>query len=1678
MSEHSLSEVEEVSKKGLSDINEVNDMPSSIESSENEMDVNEDNPQKLAEVIQEGMNSAILENPTVLKRLFNIFTKDNATKEGDLSHEALLIQRINDSAFIKDSVILDRIESENLQLYSPITRHHLRKISREKSSSMATKTADGQTLKDLCFVLIERNVTAVGQEENQLLIFCNMLKLVLNCLEFGFFQIQDMRNMVRLFFLKSEQIHKKEEFIMQNQENYNVSIFESLMACKSTCSRILLQLMTLINDDWLYCSYYSLKQTPNSEEEGRRKAETKEGLCRKKNNQIALEKEHTIFMEDNQYYSLFSFIMFNYLFAELKKDDIVFTCKSHKQAMSQLLLFVYNHKEDSFVVSLELFKPEYLPCYACSTMEEEHLERCQDILHFIGEIRKKFKLCPSPNSEFYERMEQGITHLFGEIEILMGLQDETYAIRLLLTEHKVPQFLLEIFVCMQDMMVGVSCDELFIQGLKVLYQMCRGNYPGQTQITKGEGWEALKKLIKGNFSVFLILLLKQLFEEDSRYLHINTSCAIELLQLYSESFDGFFANFTYDQIITNSKILVSLYSFELLLGLFLNTKEIGHHIRQSYNLPIAQSLHKMAIKFAFPLFTENHLQMEQYYEPKLINKNWKLEDGSFLVSLMMLTGNHIKCMVVDFAFSIIKLYNKACEFNFPGSFYHEIAACLPLDSSCLEYLFTFADGLKFKTELNNSYCIFRIFAQSSRILEKYSNSELSLHASDTNKDYMPECHISAIPKLIIEEVTKFQRMGGVDFEKEDIMDYLIRGICQMSLKYVNGIIWFYSSIDSEDNIKIVSRHIHELNQKFHSIKMVINETKKSVRSTGVLIDRTPMKKFLNDANLGIDQILVSSISTLIGNIQSMMDGTNYIALYNRYELNTRYLAIQELKVVKEILACDASFQALKNQHAEPEDPIQSGELEKLSLLVKSYKDLKKSFLQDPKKNRFYAILQSKMENVNQRNLISCLVNALDSLDTSVTSYNSIWFDKSAIQLITFLNNTMFWSTKTRSKLFDYFEMYPKKRDRIISAIYKGLRETFAILAYSPFYNDQWEVVFSKYYMFCTFIRGTCKQNCQEFKTFYGEFVPAFDCPNHRRLNHTVLFDLAHVMNKFLHFSGLSFNKSAVEKPSDRLSTINITELLMRCMIDFLTGPCKSNQVKIYSLGNLIWLSMFHRGIADLDSKYYVLVNIVLDYLLSLLEGNNQVIMSSFSTTFDIPLLYSYMVKLLTLLWKRFRVRKRKHTSSEKSETRPLDLKEKTLIRQRMLQDGEKSNRESSLQLVTKDDDLRMNNWQDLIYMYMSGDFENHVTLEVSIKIFIFLSRVAYTSKKYQIFFDKKEKDLQEQYVKNGFKEEDIKASKVALTGYCSAPEELIVYYFLKNITARVEIKDGNYNSEMFIFPKPPCCFFLKEATIENFITTCQFENTEAKLIDMFDNFDQFHLEMQNYQKFKSKYRALGWLATDNSFTLFRIICYLLCVAINLLLMFYLEFGEPGTISTVPSSVTVLSAVLIFTSASFLLLWIVSNYMVVWSATLKKFTIKHPYKNPFFPTNMLLILWDIFCRREVVNFLLHVLIALLGLLVSPIYQVSYYQTDLPFDTDHQYLGHHQVRAQGRDRAPRSAVRHHGPRLHLHLHILFHTRPAVQPDVQVRLHQRPTHVQDPTQLLLEYCGAWPHQWRWHR
>ena len=66
-------------------------------------------------------------------------------------------------------------------------------------------------------------------------------------------------------------------------------------------------------------------------------------------------------------------------------------------------------------------------------------------------------------------------------------------------------------------------------------------------------------------------------------------------------------------------------------------------------------------------------------------------------------------------------------------------------------------------------------------------------------------------------------------------------------------------------------------------------------------------------------------------------------------------------------------------------------------------------------------------------------------------------------------------------------------------------------------------------------------------------------------------------------------------------------------------------------GTQIWLNILSRVINELESEYYLLMSVTLDYILSLIEGNSEAIINYFAAAFDIPLMYNLTVVLVMKL---------------------------------------------------------------------------------------------------------------------------------------------------------------------------------------------------------------------------------------------------------------------------------------------------------------------------------------------------------------------------------------------------------------------------------------------------------------
>lgn len=117
-------------------------------------------------------------------------------------------------------------------------------------------------------------------------------------------------------------------------------------------------------------------------------------------------------------------------------------------------------------------------------------------------------------------------------------------------------------------------------------------------------------------------------------------------------------------------------------------------------------------------------------------------------------------------------------------------AILPANLSSFDYLLKFPEGLIFRSEILITYCTFKVFPNCSSLQFQCSPLELSTFKKDTFQQYVPNDHFDEIPNLIVSELASFSDLRLDSFEQEDCLEYLLRGICQLALKYVKGVEWY------------------------------------------------------------------------------------------------------------------------------------------------------------------------------------------------------------------------------------------------------------------------------------------------------------------------------------------------------------------------------------------------------------------------------------------------------------------------------------------------------------------------------------------------------------------------------------------------------------------------------------------------------------------------------------------------------------------------------------------------------------------------------------------------------------------------------------------------------------------------------------------------------------------------
>jgi hypothetical protein len=427
----------------------------------------------------------------------------------------------------------------------------------------------------------------------------------------------------------------------------------------------------------------------------------------------------------------------------------------------------------------------------------------------------------------------------------------------------------------------------------------------------------------------------------------------------------------------------------------------------------------------------------------------------------------------------------------------------------------------------------------------------------------------------------------------------------------------------------------------------------------------------------------------------------------------------------------------------------------------------------------------------------------------------------------------------------------------------------------------------------------------------------------------------------------------------------------------------------------------------------------------LLEGGNKDIMNYIAYNFEVSLLYTQTISLVKKCWvmeakkkdivqslpkadqenmrEKFAMHKSLSNRNSKSNVSRKDVNDKLVAKPLKIPAKAQGTLDALAASLVDDyqekfgvtykDEQKygIKKWEDLNELYTQcEDFSENVVLKCANKLFAFIYKLAFEMQKYQIFLDNKERELKDVLKEAGFTLREIENKTYEMTGKSTSPEDIMIFYFMRDINIIMEIMTKRSVNEVMMFTKLPCTFFLSSTSKIRFTDTCPIDNTESKCTAMMVSINQFQIEMEFNKEFKRYYPQLLELSTDRSFKIFRVSIWLLGLLINLLnFIFVKEDRHIEGVYTggdfVDKTVTLLNILMAIYGWLITSLWFVTRFPQIKLIEIDKyFLANHTDQLKFYAWAKIFFINSIFLQPEVISFFCHGFLGFMGVSISPIF----------------------------------------------------------------------------------------------
>ena len=515
------------------------------------------------------------------------FSIKDKQKNMHLSQQALFLQIFYYYHMKHDMRFKAKIDSLGIEMDNPYARQQIRNENR-KDDFLGKKYLEDMEVDEWCKHLLEIffPTTSGIWADHIHVTHVYILKILMFCYECGFMDLDDSETILNLLNKACSSLSKLEEAwkeklteinkLSDNFKAYNV--VRHFAQCRETISCILVQILTLYQDEYFldaFPKYCKDKVSENDEEKLKEMMED-------------LKKDHYPLMNENQNNIILSITM-NYLSNQVKIDIHKSTTPQTLKAVEKIFLYITTDKKDSFLESIKQVTVSDLryfssedpisgrirdKCdqlgYSMRTLlkligrgyfdkktmvmikEDLNDDEYKEYLHepYVSKMSKSAYLQPGrgidlagTSSENFNKISNAsnyitlldlINAIFKDIETDMQ-GDEKFDFKVALVKESIPLMSLALADYVDEyFVVNKDWRTFMTHTFDLLFEICTGNNSAKGQIFKGDGLFHFNGLINRKNKYSFFLLNKLCNTDENIAIFLGRGLFSDIIRVFSE----------------------------------------------------------------------------------------------------------------------------------------------------------------------------------------------------------------------------------------------------------------------------------------------------------------------------------------------------------------------------------------------------------------------------------------------------------------------------------------------------------------------------------------------------------------------------------------------------------------------------------------------------------------------------------------------------------------------------------------------------------------------------------------------------------------------------------------------------------------------------------------------------------------------------------------------------------------------------------------------------------------------------------------------------------------------------------------------------------------------------------------------------------------------------------------